>query len=289
MVNGGIMSNKSICVFGAGVMGGDIALDLALHHFNVTLIDLSEKILENAKKNITDQYRLMKMMQPKKVSVSLDDVFALIQFDTSYKKVIESSFVIENITENWQAKQSLFTEISPSLLEKTIVCSNTSCIPVSKSASALKYPQKVIGTHFMNPVPMKKLVEVIKAPTTSDETVDKTIDFLKSLDKSPVVVKDAPGFVTNRVLMLTINESIWTIADGLAKPSDVDKIFKLGFGHTMGPLATADLIGLDTILFSLNILYEEFEDSKYRACPLLKQMVYSGKLGRKSGEGFFKY
>lgn len=153
----------------------------------------------------------------------------------------------------------------------------------------MHYPEKVIGAHFMNPVPLKALVEVIRGKATSDETVETAKVFLKSFDKTPVVVHDLPGFVSNRVLMLTINEAIWAVQDQVATPADVDKIFRGGFGHKMGPLATGDLIGLDTILNSLLVLYESYKDPKFRPCPLLVKMVDAGEYGKKSGKGFFQY
>jgi 3-hydroxybutyryl-CoA dehydrogenase len=166
---------------------------------------------------------------------------------------------------------------------------NTSCIPIGQIAALLPNPENVIGMHFLNPVPLKNLVEVITAPSTSSRTLERAKDFLQSLDKTWVVVKDAPGFVTNRILMPTINEAIRVVHEGIAEPRDVDRIFKLGFGHKMGPLATADLIGLDTVRDSLAVLHECFGDPKYLPCPLLEKMIESGSLGRKTGKGFYEY
>ena len=220
---------------------------------------------------------------------TIEEIFSSISFISELNENGIGDFVVENIIENWEEKKKLYLHLSGLVNDKTIISANTSCIPISKIAALMKYPQNIIGTHFMNPVPFKKFVEVIKGKDTSDETVNSTVSFLKTLGKRTVVVNDAPGFVSNRVLMLTINESIKTVEEGIAKPADVDKVFKLGFAHAMGPLATADLIGLDTIMYSLNVLYDEFNDPKFKPCQLLVKMVDAGTLGKKTGKGFFDY
>jgi 3-hydroxybutyryl-CoA dehydrogenase len=197
--------------------------------------------------------------------------------------------VIENIIELYEAKKELYHELQEVCRKGIIYGVNTSCIPISRIADLMPEPENVIGLHFLNPVPLKKLVEVIRGNKTSENTVKKTTDFLASIGKTWVIVNDSPGFVTNRVLMLTINECIHVVNEKIAQPIEIDKIFTQGFGHKMGPLATADLIGLDTILNSLMVLYDNFDDPKFRPCPLLKRMVSSGKLGKKSGIGFYKY
>lgn len=280
---------KKVSVIGAGIMGSDVALDLSSQGYKVVLIDVSEEKMSQAAESIKKSYQLMQFVKKEKVDLSLDDILKNIQFTTSLKHVINSNIIIENVTENWETKETLYTSLNKFTNEETLYLVNTSCISITRIAGLMNYPENVIGAHFMNPVPLKKMVEVIKGRRTSQETILKVKDFLKSLDKRAVVVDDFPGFVSNRILMLTINEAIWTVQDQVATPSKVDRIFKEGFGHKMGPLETGDLIGLDTILNSLKVLYEEFKDPKFRPCPLLVKMVDSGCYGRKTGKGFFEY
>jgi 3-hydroxybutyryl-CoA dehydrogenase len=222
-------------------------------------------------------------------SCSLSDVLSRITFVNNYEHFDKVSIVVENVTEDMQIKEKVYGELKEACGDDVVYGVNTSCISITRIAAQMPKPQNVIGMHFLNPVPFKSLVEVIRGHHTSDETVDITKRFIESLDKKCVIVKDFPGFVTNRVLMLTINECIWLVHDGVAAPADIDTIFREGFAHKMGPLATADLIGLDTILNSLLILYESYKDSKFRPCPLLHNMVYAGLLGQKTGKGFFEY
>lgn len=280
---------KNIGVIGAGVMGTDVALDLACYGYNVILKDIKTEIIQKAENKIREDFKLLKMLKEDVKHLSIDDVISKINFTIDYDNFENIDLVIENINENLSEKEVLYEQLKDICNEDTIFSVNTSCVSITKIGSLMKKPDKVIGTHFMNPVPMKKMVEVIRGYHTSDNTVEEIKSFFKTLNKVPVIVEDFPGFVTNRVLMLTINECIWLIQDKVAKPQDVDKIFRLGFGHKMGPLATADLIGLDTILNSLLVLEESYRDSKFRPAPLLVKMVNAGVLGKKSGEGFFKY
>ncbi|MCY8147794.1 3-hydroxyacyl-CoA dehydrogenase family protein [Bacillus inaquosorum] len=283
------MDFRTAGVIGGGVMGADMALDLSANGYQVILLDISDEKLKAAEENIKKTFRLVQLMRKEKFSMSLEDVLDNIQFTTEPHNVEPADIIIENVTEDWEIKRQVYSQLKDICREDTIYLVNTSCISITKVGSLMHRPEKVIGAHFMNPVPLKELVEVIRGDATTDETVNATVEFLKSFDKNPVVVHDLPGFVSNRVLMLTINESIWTVQDQVATPANVDKIFRGGFGHKMGPLATADLIGLDTILNSLLVLYESYKDSKFRPCPLLVKMVDAGKLGRKSGQGFFQY
>jgi 3-hydroxybutyryl-CoA dehydrogenase len=283
------MSSKLIAIIGAGVMGSDVAIDLANHNYDVILKDLTEKQLDNAKSNIQKSYRFYKLMLKEAFPSNIDEILAKIRFTTVYESFHEADIIIENITENYIQKKNLYLELSRRFREDAILGVNTSCISITKLAAIMPHPENVIGMHFMNPVPLSKLVEVIKGHHTSDETINLTKSFLKTLNKTYVVVNDFPGFVTNRVLMLTINESIWLVHEKVAESKEIDLIFKLGFGHKIGPLATADLIGLDTILNSLEVLYDSYKDPKYKPCPLLIKMVDAGLLGKKSGKGFFKY
>ncbi len=283
------MNIQTVGVLGAGVMGGDVAFDLACCGYNVLLKDIQEEIINHAEIRMRQDFKLLKMMKKELKSLAFDDILSKITFTLTYDGFGKTDLVVENVVEDWEIKKQVYLELREICHADVLYAVNTSCISITKVASLLPKPENVIGMHFMNPVPLKKLVEVIRGHHTSDATVEKATSFLKSLKKTPVVVNDFPGFVTNRVLMLTINECIWTVQDGVAAPQDVDKIFRLGFGHKMGPLATGDLIGLDTILNSLIVLYESYNDPKYRPCPLLQKMVDAGLLGKKSGKGFFEY
>jgi len=283
------MEIKSIAVIGAGIMGSDVALDLACYGYNVILKDLDTEILDKAKAKIKKDFKLVKMMKKELKDVSIDDILSKITFTSTYDGFEQVGMVIENIVEEWEAKKEVYQELGEVCKADTLVAVNTSCISITKVASLMESPDKVIGAHFMNPVPLKRIVEVIRGYHTSDETVQTMIEFLKTLNKHGVVVKDSPGFVTNRVSHLFMNEAAFLVQDGVAGPKEVDTIFTQGFGHKMGPLATADLIGLDTVVKSLDVLYESYQDPKFRCCPLLRKMVDAGLLGQKSGKGFFEY
>ena len=283
------MEEKTIAIIGAGTIGADVALTFALHNYHVLLKDLSDDILKRAESNIGNSYRFTKMMRKSDTLLPLKEVMNRIDFNTDYKNFQKADLVVENITEEYEAKKRVYFELNNICRESVIYGVNTSCISITKIGALMKIPENVIGTHFMNPVPLSRLVEVIRGYHTSADTIEKTKQIIKTLHKTCVVVNDLPGFVTNRVLMLTINESIWAVHDQVAAPKEIDMIFKLGFGHKMGPLVTADLIGLDTILKSLSVLYESYNDPKYRPCPLLRKMVDAGLLGKKSGKGFYNY
>jgi len=276
-------------VIGAGVMGSGVAQNLAQTGHHVLLLDLSETILEKAKQEIQNNLRFQGFFKRETSSDNSEDVLARIKFTTDISVLRAAEFAIENVTEKWKIKREVYTQIDAICPPSIVFAANTSAIPITQIASATKRASQVIGTHFMNPVPMKSMVEVIRGDRTSDETIATTKTLLTQMGKDCIVVNDAPGFVSNRVLMLTINEAIFLLQDRVASVEDVDRIFKTCFGHKMGPLETADLIGLDTILLSIEVLYESFNDSKYRPCPLLKQMVYAGRYGRKSGQGFYTY
>ena len=284
----GTRNPKSIAVLGAGVMGSDIALQLASSGYPVTLKDIRKNALEASKKRITDGFRLMKMMK-KAGSLSIEEVLSRIDFVTSYDGFDKIEMVVENITENYDSKKALYKELREVCKENVVYGVNTSCISITRIGALMPRPENVIGMHFMNPVPMSSLVEVVQGHHTSQETLEITKTFITRLGKTFVVVYDFPGFVTNRVLMLAINECVWLVQDQVSKASDIDKIFRLGIGHKMGPLATADLIGLDTVLNSLIVLFESYNDPKFRPCPLLRRMVDAGLLGKKTGRGFFEY
>lgn len=283
------MDIKVIAVVGAGIMGCDIALELASYQYSVILKDLTNDVLNQAKNNIRKNFKLFKLMKSDQFTQSVDEYLDRIKFATDYKSFSEIDMVIENITEDLNAKESVYQELRKVCTKDVIFGVNTSCISITTIGSFLLYPEKVIGMHFLNPVPMKNFVEIIKGIHTSENTLNITQNFLKSIKKTWIVVNDSPGFVTNRVLMLMINECIYLVQEQIAEPKDIDKVFRLGFGHKMGPLATADLIGLDTILNSLDVLHQSYKDPKFRPCPLLRKMVHGRILGKKTGKGFFDY
>lgn len=283
------MDIKTIAVIGAGIMGTDVALDLASYGYSVILNDLDNDTLEKAREKINKDFKLFKMMKKELKALTIDDILAKITFTVGYDGFDRVDLVIENIVEEWEAKKTLYPQLSSVCKADTIYAVNTSCISITKVGTLMANPDKVIGAHFMNPVPLKKIVEVIRGFHTSEETVAAMKEFLKTLGKNGVVVNDFPGFVSNRVSHLYMNEAAYLVQDGVAGPKEVDMIFTHGFGHKMGPLATADLIGLDTVVKSLAVLYESYQDPKFRCCPLLRKMVDAGLLGKKSGKGFFQY
>jgi 3-hydroxybutyryl-CoA dehydrogenase len=283
------MNIQVVGVVGAGVMGIGVSQNLAQTGYQVILVDISEAILESAQQEIKKNIRFQTLFNKEKKVGSPDEILKKITFSTNYKLLDSADFVVENVTEKWDIKKEVYAQLDAICPERTVFAANTSAIPITRIASATKRPKNVIGMHFMNPVPMKSMVEVIRGYHTSDETIETAKSFLAQMGKECIIVNDSPGFVSNRVLMLTINEAIFLLQERVASASDVDKIFKTCFGHKMGPLETADLIGLDTILLSIEVLYESFKDSKYRPCPLLKQMVEAGLYGQKSKQGFYVY
>lgn len=283
------MNIQVVGVVGAGVMGIGVSQNLAQTGYQVILVDISEAIIEIAEQEIKNNIRFQTFFSKEKKVGSPDEILKKITFSTNYKLLDSADFVVENVTEKWDIKKEVYAQLEAICPERTVFAANTSAIPITRIASATKRPKNVIGMHFMNPVPMKSMVEVIRGYHTSDETIEIAKSFLAQMGKECIIVNDSPGFVSNRVLMLTINEAIFLLQERVASASDVDKIFKTCFGHKMGPLETADLIGLDTILLSIEVLYESFKDSKYRPCPLLKQMVEAGLYGQKSKQGFYVY
>lgn len=284
------MNIRTVGVVGAGVMGTGVAQDLAQAGYKVVLIDVSDEILARAKQTIIDSIRWQRLLdRGKQQTASAEEVLKRIDFATDYRLFTDIDFVIENTTEKWDIKESVYSQIDAICPAQVIFAVNTSAISITRVSSATTRPDRVVGTHFMNPVPTKKMVEVVRGYHTSEETLLTTRKLLETMGKTSIVVNDMPGFVSNRVLMLTINEAVYLVQDQVASAADVDTIFESCFEHKMGPLKTADLIGLDTILYSIEVLYESYADSKYRPCPLLKKMVDAGLHGRKSGQGFYRY
>ena len=283
------MSEQIIGVVGAGVMGTGVAQNLAQTGHTVALIDRYEEALDKARENLAQALRFQRFLKQPAHADKPAEVLARIQLGTDLNALAGAAYVIENVTENWPIKREVYAALEAICPPACVFAANTSAIPITRIASATRRPAQVIGIHFMNPVPQKHVVEVIRGFHTSDATLETTRALLQRMGKTCVVVKDSPGFVSNRVLMLTVNEAIFLLHEQVATAEDVDQIFKSCFGHPMGPLETADLIGLDTILFSLEVLYESFNDPKFRPCPLLRKMVDAGLWGRKNDRGFYTY
>ena len=284
------MNENLISVIGSGTMGNGIA-----HVFatcpkieTVVLVDLSDEILINAKeiinKNLNRQVKKEIISQDKS-----DESFGKIVFTTDFKKVKESGLVIEAVKEDEIVKKNIFKKLDSIVSKDTIMATNTSSISIDKIAINLKKSQNVIGMHFMNPVPVMKLVEVIKGSQTNNLIVEKTLEYVSSLNKIAVECNDSPGFVSNRILMPMINEAAFTFMEGVASAESIDQIMKLGMGHPMGPLKLADLIGIDVCVSIMNVLFDGFKQEKYRVCPLLVEMMKENKLGVKTKKGFYKY
>ncbi len=278
-----------VSVIGAGTMGNGIAHVFAQHGFEVHLIDVSEKQLEKAigtiSKNLDRQVAKEIIRKEKKEETLLNIVTT-----TSIQEGVKNArLIVEAATENIELKLKIFKEIDAASPEGCILATNTSSISITKIASAITQPEMVIGMHFMNPVPIMKLVEIINGYATKKEVTDKIVEITKQLGKIPCVVNDYPGFISNRILLPMINEAIYSLYEGVAGVEEIDTVMKLGMAHPMGPLQLADFIGLDVCHSILNVLHEGFGNPKYAPCPLLTNMVTAGKFGVKTGEGFYKY
>jgi 3-hydroxybutyryl-CoA dehydrogenase len=279
---------KNIVVVGGGTMGNGIAHTAAATGFNVTLVEVGQPLLDRAMSTISANLQ-RGVDKGKMTAEAKQDVLSRITPTTDMSSVSDADIVIEAIIESLDAKVSLFKQLDEVTKADCILASNTSSISITKMAAATKRPDKVIGMHFMNPVPVMTLVEVIRGIATSDETYQRVEDLSKRMGKTPIEVNDYPGFISNRVLMPMINEAIFALYEGVATPESIDGVMKLGMNHPMGPLTLADFIGLDVCLAILRVLEDGFGDPKYRPCPLLVKMVDAGWLGRKSGRGFYRY
>jgi 3-hydroxybutyryl-CoA dehydrogenase len=280
-------SIQHIAVVGGGTMGNGIAHVSAQSGFRTTLIDVNQAVLDKAKATIDKN--LGRMVAKEKITAEQHaQTMARLSFATDLaSSVTDADLVVEAVNENFELKKKIFSTLDASAPAHAILASNTSSISITKIANATARPDKVIGMHFFNPVPMMKLVELVKGFKTSDEVAETIRDLSVKMGKEPVMVNDYPGFVSNRVLMPMINEAIYCVYEGVATPEAVDSVMKLGMAHPMGPLRLADFIGLDVCLAILNVLYDGFKDPKYRPCPLLVQMVDAGVLGDKTGQGFY--
>ncbi|MCM3636448.1 3-hydroxybutyryl-CoA dehydrogenase [Sporosarcina luteola] len=282
------MEIKKVMVIGAGQMGGGIAQVCAQAGFDVTLNDIKEEFYEKGlafiAKNLSRNVEKGRMTEDEKTAV-----LGRITKSLDLQDAQDVDIVIEAAVENMEIKKSIFAKLDGITPQHTILATNTSSLPITEIAAATKRPENVIGMHFMNPVPVMKLVEIIRGLATSDEVYQAVEDMTSKLAKTPVEVNDFPGFVANRVLMPMINEAIYTLYEGVASKEAIDEVMKLGMNHPMGPLQLADFIGLDTCLYIMETLHEGFGDSKYRPCPLLRKYVNAGWLGKKSGRGFYEY
>jgi len=283
------MNISTVAVIGGGTMGNGIAHVFAQNGFTINLIETKQEFLTRAIATITKN--LNRMVSKEKITQ--DDMNATLGRINGYLTIEEgvanADLVVEAVNENLDLKKSIFQKLDELTKPECILASNTSSISITKIAGFTKRPKQVIGMHFFNPVPMMKLVEVVRGLETSDEVTEVIMETSKKLGKTPVEVNDFPGFVSNRVLMPMINEAIFAVYEGVATPQAVDDVMKMGMAHPMGPLRLADFIGLDVCLAILHVLYDGFKDPKYRPCPLLVKMVDAGKLGDKSGQGFYSY
>ena len=280
---------KNIAVIGAGTMGNGIAHTFAQFGYSVNLIDISQESLNKGLSTISKN--LDRMVAKEKITeADKENTLGNITTFTAIKDgVSNADLVVEAATENAVLKEKIFKELDEVCPEKTILATNTSSISITQIAAVTNRPEQVIGMHFMNPVPIMKLVEIIRGYNTSDEVTNTIVELSKQIRKVPTEVNDYPGFVANRILMPMINEAIETLYNGVAGVSEIDTVMKLGMAHPMGPLQLADFIGLDVCLSILNVMYDGFKNPKYAPCPLLVNMVMAGKLGVKSGEGFYDY
>ncbi|GAV24342.1 3-hydroxybutyryl-CoA dehydrogenase [Carboxydothermus islandicus] len=282
------MEIKKIMVVGAGQMGSGIAQVAAQAGFETVLHDLNldivNKGLETIKKSLAKFVEKGKITEAEK-----NEILERIKPSDNLKNAADCDLVIEAVVEKMEVKAKIFAELDQIAPPHAILATNTSSLPITEIAAVTKRPERVIGMHFMNPVPLMKLVEIIRGLQTSDEVYQVIEELSRKMDKVPVECKDVPGFVSNRVLQVMINEAIWCLYEGVASAEGIDTIMKLGMNHPMGPLALADLIGLDTVLAILEVLYHGYGDPKYRPCPLLRQYVKAGWLGRKTGRGFYSY
>jgi 3-hydroxybutyryl-CoA dehydrogenase len=283
------MQFTTVGVIGAGTIGTGVITDLILHGIQAVVVDSSEAALSKSQAEILKNIRFAGLWSKRPISLSREEAVQRMKFTRNLKDVAACQFIIENVPERWEIKQPIYAQLDALMPPQVCFGPNTSCLSITRIAAATKRPDKVVGIHFMNPVHLISAVEAIRGFHTSEETLNTLLDLFAQLKKEAIVVEDLPGFVSNRVSHVFMNEAAFVLQDKLAAPAEIDRIFRKCFGHKMGPLETADLIGLDTVMNSLNVLYDSFHDSKYRCCPLLVKLVHAGHLGRKTGRGFYTY
>ena len=283
------MNLKRIGVLGAGNIGIGVVTDLVLHGLSAVVVDVSDEILDCAQVKVLNNVRTAPLLSKSLPRVTRDDAMQRMVWTTRLEDVATCDFIVENVTEDWALKKAVYQQLDRIAPPDVCFGVNTSCISITRIAGVTTRPANVVGVHFMNPVHLMPTVEVIRGYHTADRTLDTLLALLAALKKEGVVVEDLPGFVSNRISHLFMNEAAFVLQDGVTTAVNIDQIFKKCFGHKMGPLETADLIGLDTVMRSLDVLYESFQDPKYRCCPLLRKLVHAGHLGRKTGKGFHVY
>jgi 3-hydroxybutyryl-CoA dehydrogenase len=283
------MDFVKVGVLGAGNIGVGVVTDLVLHGISTVVVDLSEDILQRAQADVLKNIRVVPLLSKTLPRITKEEAVTRMALTTELRDLAHCDFVIENVTENWEIKKQVYENLERVMPPEVCFGANTSCISITQIGSATRRPENVVGIHLMNPVHLKPTVEVIRGFHTTDRTIETLLQLFSRLGKEAIIVSDMPGFVSNRISHLFMNEAAFVLQDEVATAEKIDTIFKKCFGHKMGPLETADLIGLDTVVRSLDVLYESFQDSKYRCCPLLRKLVHAGHLGRKTGRGFHVY
>jgi len=280
---------EKVGVLGAGNIGAGVVTDLVLHGIPTVVVDLTRDILERAQVEVLNNIRVAPLFSKSLPRASKDEALERMRLTTDMNDLTSCDFIIENVIEDWGVKKPLYEQLGKLLPANVCLGANTSCISITQIGQASGRPANVVGVHFMNPPHLRPAVEVIRGFHTSDQTISTLLQLLSQLNKEAIIVEDMPGFVSNRISHLFMNEAAFVLQDNVSTAEKIDMIFKKCFGHKMGPLETADLIGLDTIMHSLDVLFESYKDPKYRCCPLIRKLVHAGHLGRKSGKGFYTY